>query len=110
MKFPVLQDRSSLRGIAQNTVLQQNMARTKRYTVSLTPSQVSANSTGTETVTDAVCTSGDDVTVQGPTQPAGITLMAQVTDTDTVLITFANSTGGAVTPTSGDYEIRIFRK
>lgn len=108
-RFPTLLDRSSIRGIAQETIVQNQSARTFRFTRSLTPSQVSANSSNTQTAT-VVCTSGDDVTIQSPDgQTTGIVVTAAVTGQNEVTITFSNVTGSGATPKSGDYVIRVFR-
>lgn len=108
-RFPTAHDRSSIRGMAQATIVEAQAARTFRFSKSLTPAQVAANSSGTETVS-VTCASGDDVTIQSPSgQTAGIVVTAAVTGQDEVTVTFSNVTGSAATPKSGDYLIRVFK-
>jgi hypothetical protein len=86
-----------------------NQVRSQRHSVTLTPSQVSGQSSNEETVT-VTCSSGDDVIVNGPSQPSGVVLgQAYVSARNTVKVPFINVTGGNLTPTSGTYKIRVMR-
>ena len=87
----------------------QSQVWSKVFSTSLTPSSVASQSSNEETVT-ITCSSGDDVIVNGPSQPSGVVLgQAYVSAKNTVKIPFINVTGGALSPTSGTYKIRVMR-
>ena len=92
---------------------EQNLARQGRsqvISVSLTPASVGAQSVSEESFTVTGVASNDQVIVNGPAQTAGIVVgQARVSDKNTVVIPFANVTGGAVTPASGTYKVRVIR-
>lgn len=92
---------------------EQNLARQARseaISVSLTPTSVSANSVSEQSFTVAGVPSNAQVVVNGPSQTTGILMgQARVSDKDTVVIPFANPTGGGLTPTSGTYSVRVIR-
>lgn len=92
---------------------EQNLARQARsqaISVSLTPSQVSANSTSEQSFSVSGVPSNAQVVVNGPAQTTGIVMgQARVSAKDTVVIPFGNMTGGALTPTSGTYTVRVIR-
>lgn len=78
--------------------------------VSLTPSEVSANSTSEQAFTVEGVASNADVVVNGPTQTSGVVMgQAFVSDKDEVTISFVNPTASGVTPASGTYKIRVLR-
>lgn len=80
------------------------------YTATLTPASVAANTSAEETFTVTGLAVGDDVVVNGPAPTAGTGIVnARVSATNTLALTFGNFTGGALTPTSGAYNIRGFR-
>jgi hypothetical protein len=79
-------------------------------TASVTPASVAANSTSTQTFTFSGIYADNVTLVQQPAQTSGIIAVAsRVTTTDTLEITFANVTSGALTPAAGSYTIAVFR-
>lgn len=79
-------------------------------TKSITPSEVSANTTAEETFTVTGVKVGDAVSVSPPGHQAGVAVCAaRVSAADTVAITFMNPTAAGVTPTAGEYDFVIFR-
>lgn len=85
-------------------------ARSGVISVSLTPSQVSANTTSRQAFTVSGVSSNAQVVVNGPAQPNGVEMaQAYVSGQDEVTIPFVNPTGSGVTPTSGTYYVRVLR-
>lgn len=80
------------------------------YTPTLTPAGVAATTTAEQTFTVSGLTTDDKVIVNGPAPTAGTGIVnARVSATNTLAITFANVTAGALTPTSGPYKVIAFR-
>ena len=80
--------------------------KTQTYTQTLTPSSVAANTTAEQTFTVTGLASSDIVTVNKPSLDAGIGIVnARVSAKDTLAITYANNTGGAIVPTAETYKI-----
>jgi hypothetical protein len=77
-------------------------------TLSLTPAQVATATTATETFTCNNIYAQTDVSlISEPAVTAGtLVAKARMSADNTVELTFANVTGGALTPASGDYVIR----
>lgn len=79
-------------------------------TVSFTPASVAANTTAEQSVTVTGAKAGDHVSVSPPSITAGVTLTAaRASADDTVQVTFANATAGALTPASGNYVFKVTR-
>lgn len=90
--------------------VQSQQARSKVISVSLTPTQVSANSTSEQAFTVTGVPSNAEVVVNGPSQTSGVVMgQAYVSDKDQVTIPFVNPTGSGVTPASGTYKVRVLR-
>jgi hypothetical protein len=80
------------------------------FTVTLSPAQVSANTSAEESFTVTGLRSNDHVFISGPAQTAGIVIgNARASARDTISITFGNCSGSPATPTSGSYNIIAFR-
>lgn len=89
---------------------QAQVARSGVISVSLTPAQVSANSTSEQAFTVVGVPSNADVVVNGPSQTSGIVMgQAYVSGKDEVTVPFVNPTGSGVTPASGTYKVRVLR-
>lgn len=81
-----------------------------KFTASLTPASVSANSSSDEAFTVTGVRSGDVVEFSPPGHTAGILIgKARVSATNTVRIEFANVTAGALTPPAGVYRFSVTR-
>lgn len=77
---------------------------------SLTPAEVAANSIEEEAFAVTGIVSGAYVSVSPPAITSGAAPMcARASDTDEISITFANDTGGPVTPAAGVYVIHQVR-
>lgn len=79
--------------------------------ITISPAQVSANTTAEQTFTVKGLKVTDAVLVNKPSHQAGIMpVHARVSAPDTVAITFANNTAGALTPTASEtYYVHWFR-
>jgi hypothetical protein len=88
------------------------LVRTVQYLESdLDPTSVAANTVERQTFTVTGLTTGDVVTVNPPALPAGLEILnARVTATDTLQITFWNSTGAPIDATSQTYTILAVRQ
>lgn len=77
----------------------------------LTPVAVAGSTSAEQSFTIPGLQVGDFVDVNSPiTQTAGISIgNVRVSATNTLAILFANSTGGSLTPASGQYTINICR-
>lgn len=76
------------------------------YTPSLAPSSVAAQTTAEQAFTVNGLAVGDKVIVNGPTPTAGTGIVnARVSAANTLAITFANVTAGALTPAAGTYTV-----
>jgi hypothetical protein len=83
---------------------------TQTFSQTLTPTSVGANSTSEQTFTVIGLSTSDYVTVNKPTHTSGIGIVnARVSAKDTLAITFANVTSGAITPPSETYAIVAVR-
>lgn len=83
------------------SVLANLVASLRRYTATLSPSIVAANTSAEQTFTVTGVTTGDVVVVNKPTAQAGLGIVGvRVTAADTVGITFMNATGSGITPTA----------
>ncbi len=80
------------------------------YLPSLTPASVPANNTGVQTFTVNGLTTADKVMVNGPGITVGVVpAQARVSAANTLEITFANLTGGPLTPAAGTYLVLAIR-
>ena len=76
------------------------------YSVSFDPLAVGANTTSEQTVTVTGVLTSDIVTVNKPSMTTGLGIVnARVSASDTVAITFMNTTAGSINPTSETYLI-----
>lgn len=76
----------------------------------LSPAQVSANTTAEEAFTVPGARVGEQVSVSPPGHEAGVSAtVCRVSAANTVSVTFVNPTGSGVTPTSGEYIFRFGR-
>lgn len=66
------------------------------FAVAINPASIAANSTSEETVTVTGLTTQDVVVLNKPTHTADIVLNCRVTADDTLSVTFANLSGGAI--------------
>jgi len=81
------------------------------YDVTITPAEVSANSTLEWAVTVTGLLTSDIVVVQKPTHQSGLGIVnARVSANDTLAITYMNTTGSGITPTSETYVVLAFRR
>jgi hypothetical protein len=87
--------------------------RLKRYTATITPAIVNANTTSeqTFTVTGVVAATDDVISVRKPTHQAGLGLVNwRVTADNTIAITFMNNTAAGITPTASEvYSFFVYR-
>jgi len=91
--------------------LQQVFPKTETYQPTLTPTSVSANSESVQTFTITGLATMDIVTVNKPTNQAGLDLIhAWVSAANTLSIKYRNQTGGGITPTSEKYLIQAVRR
>jgi hypothetical protein len=84
----------------------------KRYTPTLSPAAVAANTTAEQTFTVTGLAVGDVViAVNKPTAQAGLSIAGyRVSAVNTLAITFGNHTGASITPTAGQtYELLVWR-
>jgi hypothetical protein len=84
----------------------------RRYTPTLSPAAVGANTTAEQTFTVAGVAVGDVViSVVKPTAQAGLGIVgARISASDTLAITFSNNTGGSITPTASQvYQVLVWR-
>lgn len=87
------------------------MLRQFTYTPTLTPSAVGANITSEQTFTVNGITTNDIIVVTKPTHQPGLGIVnARGSADNTLAITFMNTTGGSITPTSETYLIMATRK
>jgi hypothetical protein len=85
-----------------NATINVNLSRVAKYTATLTPALVSANTCAEQTgftVTGLIA--NDILLVSKPTAQAGLSVAgARTTATNTAAITFCNNTGSNITPTA----------
>ncbi len=82
-----------------------------KKTVTIDAGSVAANTSEEEDFIVAGLSVGDFVAVNKPTLDAGLAVgNARVSATDTLSLTFINSTAGAIDPGSEDYEVFVFEK
>lgn len=80
------------------------------YAPSLTPTSVAAATTAEQTFTVTGLTTADKVIINGPAVTAGTGIVnARVSAANTLAITFANVTAGALTPAAGTYAVVAIR-
>jgi len=86
-------------------------ATSSTVSATLTPAQLTLNTTVEEAFTVSGVSVGDLIAVVGhPTMPSGIFIgPARVTDTDVVTMTFSNGSGANRTPTAGTYTFRVIK-
>lgn len=92
------------------TIPRGNILDCKSFNITITPSAVLANTTAEQSFTVVGMQVGDypDVTCAAA-QPAGIVVCTtRVVNNNTLTITFANNTGGTLTPTAGSYQVINF--
>lgn len=87
--------------------------RFKTFTVSLTPSAVNANTSAEEAFGSITGIGATDILVSAsspgaPTTGTGL-VSARVSTTDTIALTFMNTTAGSLTPTAGNYKFIVMR-
>lgn len=88
------------------TRLVEKANKTRSYTATIDPASVSANSTSEQTFSVPGLTTNDVVEVNKPSHTSGLIIgNIRVSAADTLAITFANITGGAIDAASEDYEI-----
>jgi len=93
----------------QNLYASYPKVRTSKET--LNPTSIPANSEDTQTFTVTGLTTEDIVTVNKPTDTAGISIsQVWVSAADTLSIKFRNHTGGAIDPGSESYLISAIRR
>jgi hypothetical protein len=80
-------------------------------TVTLSPAEVAINTTAEQTFTLNGLKTGDLVVVNKPTAQAGLGIVgSRVSAANTLAITFANNTAGAITPTASEvYKVAVIR-
>lgn len=84
--------------------------RTRTYSVSFTPTSVSANTTEEQTLTVTGVNTDDIVCVNPPSVTAGIIVgSARVSAANTVKISFGNVTAGGLSPPAGTYKVKATR-
>ena len=83
----------------------------RAYDVSISPAQVSANTSAEQTFTVTGLTTSDVVVVNKPTSQAGLGLVGvRVSAADTLAINFGNFTGSGITPTASEtYKVIAIR-
>jgi hypothetical protein len=78
------------------------------YSVTFNPASVAANTTSEQTVTVTGVSTGDIVHVIKPSHDTGLGIVnCRVSAIDTVAITFMNTTGSAIDPSSEDYIFKV---
>ncbi len=83
-----------------------------RYTVTLSPALVAANTSAEQTFTVTGLTTGDQIlSVSKPTAQAGLGIVGwRVSAADQIGITFMNTSAGGITPTASQvYEVVALR-
>ncbi len=85
--------------------------RTLTVSTSLTPASVNANTLAEQTFTVAGLATTDRVSINSaPGATYGLSIeRVRVSATDTLAISWANSTAGSLTPTSGSYGVTVLR-
>lgn len=92
-------------------ILQLSYPKTRTAKQTLDPSSVAANSESTQTFTVEGLTTMDIVTVNKPSDTAGLSIsQAWVSAADTLSIKFRNHTGSPIDPASEDYLIAAIRR
>lgn len=82
----------------------------KKYSPSLTPASVAANSVVEQSFACTGLVPGDHCSVSGPAPVAGTACIgARCGVADNVILTFVNTTAGALTPSAGFYRITQIR-
>lgn len=82
----------------------------RKYTATLTPAAVAANTTAEQLFTVTGVKVGDVVVVNKPTAQAGLGIVGiRASAANQVGITFSNNTAAAITPTAGEvYSFFVF--
>ena len=87
------------------------ITRQNSFSVTFNPASVGANTVSRQTVSVPGLTTNDIILVNPPALTAGLELIGfRVSATDTVTLTFWNSTAGAIDEASGTYLIFSVRK
>ena len=82
----------------------------KKYTPSLSPASVAANTTAEQSFAVTGLAASDIVVVNKPTAQAGLGIVGARAEADLLYITFSNNTAGAITPTAAEtYQVLAFR-
>ncbi len=91
--------------MSSTTIARGNIIEEKVFATTLTPTQVGANTTSEQSFTILGLTPGDYLAANFyGAQTTGIFIVnVRVSAVNTAAITFANVTGGALTPQSGQY-------
>lgn len=90
--------------------LVENIIRITRYTVTINPSSVSANTTSEEEFTVSGVSSDDSIVVSKPSHTTGLGIVnSRVSDKDMVAITFMNTTASSIDPPEEDYTITVIK-
>lgn len=89
------------------TIPRGNILNIKLFVVTITPSQVAANISAEQSFTVQGLAVGDylSITANGAQTNGIIVPSARVSATNTLTVTFANNTGGALTPVAGAYGV-----
>ena len=88
----------------------ENLPRIRAYTATLNPASVAANSESVETITIAGVTTQDIISVNKPTNTAGLDLVgAWASAADTVSVKFRNATGSPIDPGQETYIVAAIR-
>ena len=86
-------------------------ASVKTYSKAINPTTVNANTTSEQTFTVKGLSTTDIVYVNKPSHQAGLALTGcRVSAKDTIALTFMNTTGSGIDPSSETYTIVAIRK
>lgn len=91
------------------SVLASSYPRVRSYTPSLDPGSVAANSEDEQSFTVAGLTPNDVVLVNKPTRTAGLNIVQARAATDTLHLTYLNTTGSPIDAPSETYRIVAIR-
>lgn len=83
----------------------------RTYTATIDVASVAANTTSEQTFTVSGLTTDDLVIVNKPSHDAGLGIVGQrVSGTDTIAITYMNTTAAAIDPASETYDIIAIKR
>lgn len=91
-------------------LVSEQVFRRDKYSVTINPTSVSANTTSEQAFTVNGVDAGDVVIVVKPTHTAGLGIVnARVSGTNELSITFMNATGSPIDPPSETYTIFVMK-